>query len=65
MAGFTFTKPVITVLIIPFRKMCEEITMSDIANIMSSIIVIILSPGTNIRDTLDTPQERKNGGIET
>jgi hypothetical protein len=65
MVGFTFIKAVITVLIITFRKTCEGITRSAIANITNSIIAIILSRGTNIRDTPGAPQERKNGGIET
>jgi hypothetical protein len=65
MAGFTFIKVVSTVFIITFRKTSEDITRSDIANITNSIIAIILSRGTNIRDIPGTPQERKNGGNET
>jgi hypothetical protein len=65
MAGFTFIKVVSTVFIITFRKTSEDITRSDIANITNSIIAIILSRGTNIRDTPGTPQDRKNGGNET
>ncbi len=64
-AGFTIIKGVITVLIITFRKTGEDITRSAIANITNSIIAIILSPGTNIRDTPDNPQKRKNGRNET
>lgn len=65
MAGFTFIKVVITVLIMTFRKMREDITRSVIANIMNSIIAIILRRETNIRDTPDNPREGKNGGNET
>jgi hypothetical protein len=65
MAGFTFIKAVITVFIITFPKTGEDITRSAIANIMNSIIAIILIRGTNIRDTPATLQERKNGGNET
>jgi len=65
MAGFTFIKVVSTVFIITFRKTCEDITRSAIANITNSIIGNILTRGTNIRDTQGTPQERKNGGNET
>jgi hypothetical protein len=65
MVGFTFFKAVITVLIITFRKTCEDLTRSAIANITNSFIVNILSRGTNIRDTPGTPQEKKNGGNET
>ena len=65
MAGFTFMVAVDTVFIITLRKTSGDITTSATANITNSIIAIILTRGTNIRDTPGTPQDRKNGGNET
>ena len=65
MAGFTFMRAVRTVFIITLPKTSEDITTGATANITNSTIVNILSRGTNIPDTPGTPQDRKNGGIET
>jgi len=65
MEGFMFMMAVRTVFIITLHKTSEDITTSATANIMKSIIANILNRQTNIRDTQGTPQDRKNGGIET
>jgi hypothetical protein len=65
MVEFTIIKAVISVLIITFRKTCEEITRSGTEKIANSIIAIILTGGTNIRNTLGHPQDIKVGRNET
>jgi hypothetical protein len=46
------------------RKTNEHITTSSTPEIASSIIAIILTGGTNIRNTPGHPQDRKIGGNE-
>ena len=65
MVDFTFIKAVISVLIITFRKTCEEITRSGTEKIVNSIIAIILTGGTNIRNTLGHPGDLTIGSDET
>ena len=65
MARFTIIKAPSIGFIITFRKHSKDITRNAIANIMNSIIVIIIIRGTNIRDTQGTPQEWKNGRNKT
>ncbi len=65
MAGSTSMMAVRSVFIITFRKTSEDITRSTIEKITNSIIAIIVTGRTNIRDTPGNPRERKTGGNET
>jgi hypothetical protein len=62
MAGSTSMMAVHSVFIITFRKTSEDITRSATAQIATSIIAIIITGRTNIRDTPGNPRERKIGG---
>jgi hypothetical protein len=65
MVGFTITMAVRSVFIMTLRKTNEHITTSSTAKIANSIIAIILSGETNIRNTPGHPRDRKIRGNET